>query len=114
MAGWSIARFVNPWGFKRAQREQRVAALRQRDGDKCTRCRRPIRFDLPAGHDFGAKVEEILPGAVRGAVALDNLCLTHGRCNANSGDDTIAVVERARRKGEAEPPADPRRKRRAA
>jgi hypothetical protein len=55
-----IARYVTPWVSKREKEEQRrVAELRQRDGDNCRRCRRPIRFDLPRGNDKGPKVEAI-------------------------------------------------------
>ena len=96
-----IARYVNPWRFRREQNELRVTALRHRDGDKCRRCKRPLRLDLPDGHDLGAKIEEILPGAAFGGEALDNLCLTHGRCNAKHGCDTAEVKDRARVKNEA-------------
>ena len=99
MSGTILARYVTPWTYKREQQARRVAALRQRDGDSCTRCRRPLRFDLPAGADLAAKVEEIVPSAA--ADTLDNLCLTHVRCNASSRDDTAEVTERVRRKAEA-------------
>ena len=100
MPASSIAKFLTPWMFKR-QQEQRLLALRQRDGDDCRRCRRPMRFDLPKGHDLGAKVEQILAYPAGGAKALDNLCLTHTRCNAKHGCDTAEVKERARIKNEA-------------
>jgi hypothetical protein len=99
----SIARFVSPWKYRREQEEAaRVRALRQRDGDECRRCRRTIRFDLPAGHDHGAWVQPILYGTDAEEALLDNLCLTHRRCNAASADNTDEVTERIRRKQEAE------------
>jgi 5-methylcytosine-specific restriction endonuclease McrA len=110
----AIARYLNPWRFRRDQRERRLAELRQRDGDTCRRCRRPISFELPAGHDQGAKVEPILPKSAGGTEALDNLCLTHGRCNAAAGDDTAEVMERLRPKREAALFVKARKKRRAA
>ncbi len=97
----TIARYVNPWKFRREQNAQRVQALRRRDGDNCARCRRALRFDLPAGHDMSAKIEEIVPGSAAGSETLDNLCLCHGRCNAKAGDDTQEVTERVRLKSEA-------------
>jgi len=106
----SIVKYLAPWRFKR-QQEQRLLALRQRDGDDCRRCRRPMRFDLPNGHDLGAKVERVLANPACDARALDNLCLTHTRCNAGMIDHTTEVVERIRRKNEAELFAKPRRKR---
>jgi hypothetical protein len=93
-----LLKYLNPWGFRREQEERRLAELRSRDGDDCRRCRRPIRFDLPRGHELGVKVEQIRPGADE----IGNLCLTHGRCNARSGDDTAEVRERLRPKREAE------------
>jgi 5-methylcytosine-specific restriction endonuclease McrA len=97
-----IARYVNPWKYKREQEElQRVHALRQRDGDDCRRCRRTMRFDLPPGHDWGAKIEEIAPAGTDQSQTLDNLVLCHRRCNAEAADKTREVQERVRRKNEA-------------
>ena len=96
-----IAKYVNPWKFRRDQNEQRLRVLRQRDGDECRRCRRLIRFELPDGHDLGPKIEVILAGSPGGAELLENLCLTHGRCNAKEGHDTAEVRERVRLKNEA-------------
>ena len=97
-----IARYVTPWVSKREKEEQRrVAELRQRDGDNCRRCRRPIRFDLPRGNDKGPKVEAIWAPESGAAGAIESLCLCHGRCNADSGDNTLEVTERVRRRSEA-------------
>jgi hypothetical protein len=104
-------RYLNPWKFRRDQAQQRVAALRQRDGDKCSRCRRPLRFDLPDGHDLAARCEPVRPGA---ETDLANLCLCHTRCHAGMVDHTPEVVERMRRKNEAELFAKSRRRKRKA
>ncbi len=99
----SIARFVSPWKYRRAQEEAaRVRALRQRDGDDCRRCRRPMRFDLPPGHEQGACVQPIQFGVEAESASFENLCLTHRRCNAAFGNNTAEVTERIRRKQEAE------------
>jgi hypothetical protein len=112
MSNASIVRFVNPWKFKREQEElARMQALRMRDGDDCRRCRRPLRFDLTSGHDMGPKVEAIL--SADGPPSLDNLCLTHRRCNGEGADHTGEVRERVRRKNEAELFANARSRRRA-
>jgi hypothetical protein len=98
-----IARYVNPWKYKREQEEAAwLAALLARDGDECRRCRRPMRFDLTPGHDLGPKVEEVAPAPAGEAPPLESLCLTHRRCNAAGADNTAEVTERARRKNEAE------------
>ena len=109
-----IARYLNPWKFKREQERQRLQALRQRDGDDCRRCRRPMRFDLPPGHDLCPKVEEIAPGPADKPGPLDSLCLCHRRCNAESVDYTAEVKERIRRKAEAELLSRSRRRKRKA
>ena len=100
-----IAKYVTPWRFRRQQEAQRLTALRQHDGDDCRRCRRPIRFDLTPGHDKGPKVERI--GETD---EIDSLCLCHGRCNADAGDDTGEVTERVRRKNEAALFSKPRKR----
>jgi len=109
-----IVKYLNPWGFRREQEAQRLLALRQRDGDACRRCRRPIRFDLPAGHALGFRLERIRPDGAGGTEAIDNLCLTHGRCNAKAGDDTVEVLERLRPRREAELLSKARKRRRKA
>lgn len=96
----SIVSYLNPWRRKREREAEQVRALRDRDGDACARCRRPLRFDLPRGHDAGAKVEPIR-SATDGRATLDNLCLTHGRCNVSGADHTGEVGERIRRRSEA-------------
>lgn len=92
MTSLSIARYLNPWKHKRERDAARLAALRARDGDHCARCRRPLRFDLPKGHDQGAAIEEVQAGDFR---------LCHVRCNAWGKDDTGEVLHRARIKNEA-------------
>lgn len=102
MSGSILIRYVNPWKFRRDQAAAKLKALRQRDGDDCARCRRPIRFDLTDGHDQGPKIEQRVTLAEGVAETFDNLCLTHGRCHAKHGCDTAEVKERARIKHEAE------------
>ena len=101
MSASLLVRYVNPWRFRREQNEGRITALRHRDGDTCKRCKRPMRFDLPDGHDLMPRIEEIVPGTVGAVESIDNLCLTHVRCNAKHGCDTAEVKERARIKHEA-------------
>jgi hypothetical protein len=100
--GSLLLRYLNPWGFRRDKEAAQLRALRQRDGDNCRRCRRPIRFDLPAGHDLGFRLERIAASTGASTDEIDNLCLTHGRCNVKAGDDTIVVMERLRPMREAE------------
>jgi len=95
-----VARALNPWRFKREQAAQRMLLLRQRDGDNCTRCRRPLRFDLPEGHDRGARIETVPRASACEGDPLATLCLTHGRCNTKEGHDTAEVRERTRIKNE--------------
>src|SRR3954453_23758810 len=103
MSRVDLSRYVTPWKYKRLQREAaQLRALRLRDGDHCARCRRPMRFDLPHGHDQGARAEALLPAVEGLEPDLSSLRLTHGRCNAMAVDHTGEVTERIRRKNEAE------------
>ena len=97
--------------FKRDKQRLQLAELRRRDGDNCRRCRRPLRFDLPAGHDQAPTFLPIGPESKSGG-EVDHLCLCHVRCNAATIDNTDEVQERMRRKAEAA--AAPAPKRRAA
>ena len=97
-----IAKYVTPWRFRRERLEQRVTALRQRDGENCRRCRRQIRFDLPHGHDKAPNIETVGAAADGAEEQLDHLFLCHVRCNSAGADNTAEVTERSRRKGEAQ------------
>jgi hypothetical protein len=110
MTGPSIVRYLNPWRLKRERAAERVAMLRTRDGDNCTRCRRPLRFDLPNGHDQAPKIEP----KPAGGGELNRLCLCHTRCNPGMIDHTSEVAERMQRKAEAELLSRSRRRKRKA
>jgi len=96
----SIVLYLNPWKLRRERARQRLEALRRRDGDHCRRCRRPLRFDLPSGHDQAPTVQPILPGANGAGTGVDNLCLCHGRCIPETRDQTVEVQERVRAREE--------------
>ena len=98
----SFLQSLNPRHRRRTRAAEQVAALRQRDGDTCARCRRPMRFDLVAGHDQGPAIESIVPGAKANTDGLDNLRLCHPRCSPSGVDHTEEVTTRVRRKNEAE------------
>ena len=100
MARKNIAKYLNPWMFVRDKKRQRFAAIRQRDGDDCWRCKRPMHFDLPRGHERAPTIEHLTPKSKGGTNELGNLRLCHGRCNWAMGDSTLEVKERMRRKAE--------------
>jgi len=109
----SIAKYLNPWRFKREKKQKRFEALRERDGDTCGRCRRQMRFDLPGGHELAPTIEHLQPKSKGGTSDLENLCLCHGRCNRQMADATPEVQERLRLKNEADLLVNPRKKRAA-
>lgn len=109
----SLVTYLNPLKRRREREQRAVLMLRERDGGECRRCRRPMRFDLPAGHDLGARIEQLVPGVEGPRGSIDNLCLTHGRCNRKAGTDTREVTDRARQKAEIEMFDRDREKRRA-
>jgi len=94
-----LIKYLNPWKHRRQKAAERMAGRRQRDGDNCARCRRPMRFDLVEGHDQGAAMEPIVPGI--DGEALENFRLCHPRCNPPGVDHTEEVTMRVRRKNEA-------------
>jgi hypothetical protein len=100
------------WTSRKEKERRRIATLRSRDGEDCRRCRRPLRFDLPSGHDLAPKIEPMAVDAK--ADELEQMCLTHWRCNPSMLDHTGEVLDRVRRKAEAELLAKPKRRKRAA
>jgi hypothetical protein len=100
--GSVVLKYLNPRKFRREEQARRVAELRRLGGDNCSRCRRPIRFDLPDGHDQGPKIEPVLHAVNGGGEDVTNLCLTHGRCIPAGADHTVEAKDRIRRKNEAE------------
>ena len=102
-----ISKYLNPWMYRREKKRQRFAELRQRDGDNCSRCRRPMQFDLPPGHDQAPTLQQVGPKSA-GSGAIDNLCLCHVRCNGVTVDNTLEVTERMRRR--AEEAVEPKRR----
>jgi hypothetical protein len=105
----SIVVYLNPWKVRRDKERQRIEELRRRDGDNCRRCRRPMHFDLPHGHDQAPRIQNISPRSNDGAVALEDWCLCHGRCNPEPGDATAEVMERIRLKASEVTPRPKRR-----
>ncbi len=99
--------------FKRDKQRLRLAELRRRDGDNCRRCRRPLRFDLPPGHDQAPTFLPMGPPS-KGGGEVDHLCLCHVRCNGATVDNTEEVQARIRRKAEEAAAAAVAPKRRAA
>jgi hypothetical protein len=98
----SIARYLRPLASRRDKRlRQQIEAVRERDGDNCRRCRRPMRFDLPNGHDAAPKLEQIGPGEDAATATLENLCLCHRRCNAEASDNTVEVLARVQQRAGA-------------
>ncbi len=75
--------------FGKHWRRVLLTYLRERDGDKCQLCRRPIRFDLPSGikgDERGPSVDHIVPRSKGGDDDLANLRLTHWGCNRSRGN----------------------------
>ena len=104
-----IGRFLNPWKARNDELKRRFSELRSRDGDDCRRCRRPIRFDLPPDHDSAPALVDLVSQLNGGPASLDNLCLCHARCNAETADSTGEVQERLKRRIELAAAVDSRK-----
>jgi len=63
------------------------AAVRERDGDDCFVCRKPIDFARAPGTFWGQSLEHVVPIAAGGSrSALGNLRLSHAYpCNSEKG-----------------------------
>jgi hypothetical protein len=107
----SLARCFRGLMPRRDTLRRQLEALRERDGENCRRCRRPMRFDLPGGHDSAPKLEQIQSGEDSATAALGNLCLCHRRCNAEPCDMTVEVLDRLQRRT---PPKRAKARKRAA
>jgi hypothetical protein len=95
-----IVKLLNPWRARREEMQRRIDELRKRDGDTCRRCRRPMQFDLPAGHDSAPALIQL---------SAETFCLCHGRCNAETVDNTTEVQERMKLRFEAQAAAQRRK-----
>lgn len=100
-----IVKLLNPWRARREEMQRRVDELRKRDGDTCRRCRRPMQFDLPSGNDSAPALIDLGDGSG----AVDDLCLCHTRCNAETVDNTVEVQERMKLRLETEAAAQRRK-----
>lgn len=86
--------------------------VRLRDGDNCYRCGDPMNFVQNFGRQHGkgprppndATLEHIKPRANGGSYRLENLALSHYRCNLLAGARTGEIRFRV------EHPNDPRRR----
>ncbi len=59
--------------------------LRERDGDSCALCGKPMCFTVPPGSQRGVSVDHKRPRAAGGTDALYNLQLAHTTCNHLKG-----------------------------
>ena len=96
MARKFAAKYLNPWMFAREAKRARVQALRDRDGDTCWRCHRPMRFGSPFNCGKSATIEHKLPKSLGGTGQLDNLVLCHVGCNRHLGANPAEQKERMR------------------
>lgn len=74
------------WGKGAWWTEPRVRRLRDRDGDDCMWCFKPIDFTIPHGMKWSVSIDHIRPRAAGGTSELANLQLMHSRpCQHQKG-----------------------------
>ncbi|HEU4499642.1 MAG TPA: HNH endonuclease signature motif containing protein, partial [Sphingomicrobium sp.] len=78
-------RFLPHWLRRHLERKAARDAVRQRDGDNCWQCHRPMRFGPPFNVGKAATIEHRLALAHGGTWDLDNLVLCHLGCNRHLG-----------------------------
>lgn len=77
-------------------RKKRCVQLRERDGDLCFYCWRPMRFvfELVGGCSWAApnvSIEHLVERSQGGGSEIENLTLAHGRCNSSLAGMTKAA-----------------------
>lgn len=80
----SIAKYLNPWMFKRDKSRGRVTELRAAYGDACWRCGHQMTFGLLAARRR-ATVEHLLARSQGGTSEWQNIRLCHSGCNRHLG-----------------------------
>jgi 5-methylcytosine-specific restriction endonuclease McrA len=60
----------------------------------CYLCGHEIDYSLAYPHDFSPQVDHLFPLSMGGRTTLDNLAVTHKRCNEEKGDREAALWER--------------------
>ena len=71
-----------PW-MTAAERHALKATLKQRDGDSCGICGRPL--------DYDETIDHIIEQADGGTDHISNLRVTHGRCNNARGSREAGI-----------------------
>lgn len=71
----------------------RVAVL-NKNGGKCYLCNEPIDIRLPKTAPKAYQIEHIVPKAMGGSDALDNLMPSHAVCNNKKSDLPVSVAMR--------------------
>ena len=79
----------------RAWRHALHRILEDKDGGLCAVCFEPIDLTLSGRHADGPTVEHIIPRSRGGSDELENLALSHWRCNKGRGTRDLAEVWRA-------------------
>jgi 5-methylcytosine-specific restriction endonuclease McrA len=62
-----------------------IPQLIVRDGASCHICNQEIDFSLPGREPLAASIDHLVPRAVGGSNALENLRLAHRQCNSEKG-----------------------------
>lgn len=62
-----------------------IRELRERDGDRCHLCNKPINFDLPGNDPRGPHIDHLVPLSDGGADCKTNVKMAHARCNLSRG-----------------------------
>lgn len=85
-----MSRLSNNMGTARKRRIS--AALRERYGDNCHWCGKPMDFEAK-DEPLSATIEHLIPRSEGGVNAQHNLRLAHKRCN---GDRSVPTPKRVR------------------
>ena len=96
MARKNIAKYLNPWMFRREKKRQKIQELRERDGENCWRCHQPMNFDAPPNSKRAPTIEHLEAKANGGTNKSENVVLCHPGCNRHLGVNTLDQKRRMR------------------
>lgn len=69
-----------------------ISNLRQRDGDGCWLCLRPIDFTITDINDaMHHSRDHVIPRSLGGSLTLANMRLAHRKCNIEKGRELLAA-----------------------
>lgn len=96
MSRKNIAKYLNPWMFRREKKRSKIKEIRERDGDNCWRCHQPMDFEAVPNSRKAPTIEHLESKKHGGTLSIENVVLCHPGCNRHLGTNTPSQKRRMR------------------